>query len=201
VKDLPAQNDVAPVAQTHSPLHDPAGRYWLGWLRPVLWVCVAVGLGWMPTAVTQIGSVLAAVGQRRISIDDVVSSRISSYLAFNSMMATSVLPLILLVGAAGALRLKAWSRTVLFVFVYLSLVNSLAMVPLRLMEPHYLSLAEVWVVVVPLTLGSFVQGLALPGILWLLLRRTEIAALFTPVTTGSAFQPVTDQAVSNPTAA
>ena len=51
VKELPRQNDPAPIATSHSPVRDPVARYWLGWLRPLLWICIVVSTTSLPRIV------------------------------------------------------------------------------------------------------------------------------------------------------
>lgn len=189
VRELPRQNEPAPIAQTHSPAEDPAARYWLAWLRPVLWICAAVGAAWVPTAVIQIGSLMVAVGQKRITPYEFWNGRTLSF-ALDSILRTGILPLLLLIGALGALALKPWSRVVLLTYIWGAIVVNLAMVPLRLFESRFNSPAQVWLIIVPMVLGSFAQGLALPMILWVVLRRREIRSLFRPVESGSAFEPL-----------
>ena len=42
VRDLPPQHPPAPIADRHRPGVDPAADYWLGWLRPVLRISIAI---------------------------------------------------------------------------------------------------------------------------------------------------------------
>jgi hypothetical protein len=198
LKELPPQNDPAPVAQTHSPIDDPVARYWLGWLLPVLWICCVVSAASVPRLVGVLWAMLVG-GRRGIVVDDLW--RAIGTLSFWLGMIDLGLPLVLGVGAIGALRLKQWSRPLLLSYAGVTVVNTLAFFVGYLWRLRNAGL-QMWLLTGSETLNTTMKGIVLPLILWLLLRRPEIRTLFMPAGVGSAFQPLHGgNVVSNPTAA
>jgi hypothetical protein len=188
VKELAPQNDPAPMARPHSATDDPTARYWLGWLRPVLWVCVAIGGASLPHAVFQAASLVVAVGQQRIPSYVLWRGRDAVVIWLGNISEQCVLPLMLIVGAVGCLRLKAWGRMVLLTYGFVSVAVGLALVIVRTGSTRYDGWISVGLMTVPLAGMARIVGL--PAILWILLRRPEIRNAFVPLAIGRAFEPL-----------
>jgi hypothetical protein len=201
VKELPAQNDPAPVAGTHSPAQDPVARYWLGWLRPVVWVCVAVFVASLPRIAMVVWALTVPQGGRSATLADVWRAAGTFEFWVGLIAVELVLPLLLGVGAIGALRLRRWSRTALLTYSVAAFVSSVAAWLLSLWQTRRYWNLESSFLTGTESFRSLVESLILPVILWLLLRRPEIRTLFAPAMPGRAFEPLpAPDAVPNPTA-
>jgi hypothetical protein len=197
VRELPPQNDPAPLARAHSPALDPATQYWMGWVRPALWVGVAVGVGALPQALTLLGA-LGVVGWRReVLASDWWEGRRAVRLWLDQVLVVA-LPLWLLVASVACLRLKSWGRTAMLTYAATAVVLGLIAGVLRLEEPR-LGAAARWVVFIPGVVAALARELALPLVLWALFRRPEVRSLFLPPpTTGRAFEPLPVTAAAAP---
>jgi hypothetical protein len=182
VKELPPQNDPAPVATTHQPEDDPVARYWLGWLRPVLWLGCVVSVAGLPRLLTVVWM------PRAISLERAWAE--AGWLAVCAGMLDLCLPVVLGIGAVGALRLKAWSRPLLLTYAGVAAANGVVLSALHLWRLRLYASLDVWLIAGPDSLNALALNLALPVIVWMLLRRPEIRSLFTPVVSGSAFEPL-----------
>jgi hypothetical protein len=201
VKQLPAQNDPAPMAGTHSPAQDPVARYWLGWLRPVLWVCVAMFVASLPRTAMVVWALTVPRGGRSATLADVWRAAGTFEFWVGLIVVELVLPLLLGVGAIGALRLRRWSRIALLTYGVAAVVNGVAAWVLGLWQTRRYWDSATSFLTSTESVRSLAQSLILPVILWLLLRRPEIRTLFVPVMSGRAFEPLpAPDAMSNPTA-
>jgi|SRR5688572_23486010 len=197
VRELPPQNDPAPLARAHSPGLDPATQYWMGWVRPALWVGVAVGVGALPQALALLGA-LGVVGWRREVLASDWWEGWRAVRLWLDQVQVIALPLWLLVASVACLRLKSWGRTAMLGYAATAVVLGLIAGVLRLEGPR-LDVATRWVVFIPGVVASLARELALPVVLWALFRRPEIRSLFVPPpTTGRAFEPLPVNAATAP---
>ena len=174
--DLPPQNDPAPIADRHRPAADPAAQHWLGWLRPVLWVCVAAGAGQLPHAALVLWRLTIVPAGQSFRIDSLWRG-MSALQLWLEILGEIVLPLVLLVGALLCLKLKPWGRLALMTFAALRLVVAVS-TQLWYRRQFSDAGADMWEFVV-YALNSVTQSLVLPAVIWVTLRRPEIRALFT----------------------
>ena len=198
VKELPPQNDAAPVALPYSPRSDPSAEYWLGWLRPTLWICIGVAVAALPRLMITVWAVVPRWG-RSVTFADVLDGG-DALLWLELVLYQIVLPVLLVIGAIGALRLKSWARPALLAYAWASAVVVVAVSVIRVWGMRrYMPPTEAWMYNFAGTLESIARSLVLPAVLWVLLRRPEIRSLFLPVASGRAFEPLAaNDSVPNP---
>ena len=178
VTDLPPQNDPAPIARPHLPSDVPENVYWLGWLRPALWV----GIGIATLTLLQQAASLWLV-RDTVSVSHFLDQ---PWDLFIGTLDYALLPAALIAGAIGCLRLMPTARVILIAYGW----TQIAVVCVSVFQ-------SVWQVGVygqrdfyelTTSLGS-VHYAVLPAVLLGLLRRPEIRAIFTTARPGGGFDP------------
>jgi hypothetical protein len=171
VKDLPAQNDPAPIVQTHSWIQDPVAQYWFAWLRPLLWIGIvlsALGLTQQAVGALVLWNTRGASAFRVHDFWDLAAGAVGTVLG----------PTWLMAGSIGCLRLKSAARTILLAYALTTVVLGILSIAysvwviLWLRNDVFSPEQLLHVIVVNTT------ALVLPTILVLVLRRPEIRALF-----------------------
>lgn len=180
--DLPPQNDPAPVALPYSPARDPDAQYWMGWLRPVLWISIAVGFTSLPR-VASVFWLIASEGSDRL----LQSFGVTEFW-LDLVLGEVVLPALLAVGAWACLRGKARGRVLLLAYSVGAAANALLVFAIRQVQMlDYFSLAVPWMLNAVEEVLSLSRSVVLPLVLWWVLRRPEIRSIFEPSPRG--FEP------------
>ena len=173
VSNLPPQNDPAPIAAKHSPATDPAVQYWFAWLRPVLWIAIAVSSAGMAFQAVVALDAWIERGRAAFRMDDLLAMLVG-------VGTTILLPAWLLVASIACLRLIPVARTLLIVFAWAALLaGAFRIVHGAVTLPWSASWSRAATYLLS-SVVSILQGLTLPAVLLLLLRRPEIRSIFTP---------------------
>ena len=193
VRDLPPQQPPAPLAERHSPGSDPVADYWLGWLRPVLWLGIAIASLNLLTAAAGL-----LVGWEQLDVGQVMGE---PWAASVAVVRTILLPTWLMVGSVAFIRLVPVARRLLVVYAVVALVIGTAAAVFELW--HQWSRGRVpempvsWELMFMLNRAvEYAHSLVLPTVLLVLLRRPEIRSVFNPAAP-TGFEP----ALTNPAAA
>ena len=189
VRDLPPQKPPAPLAERHRPGVDPLANYWLGWLRPVLWIGISIAFLNLASA----GAGFFAAWDRLTVGEMMRETMREPWAASHGLMRTLLLPAWLLVGSVACLRLEPAARRLLVLYAVVALAIGAATALYliwnqwsRWRGPEAFSS---WQLMFMLSQGaSGAQSLVLPAILFVLLRRPEIRSIFTPAS-GVGFEP------------
>lgn len=176
VSELPAQNDPAPLVKSLRPSDLPENLYWLGWLKPVLWITIAVTS--ITLASVALGAWVMRDELRGLYPDVLVGTPMRSLLG---IFQTLGLPTLMLGGSIACLRLVPGSRQTLLAASCLSI----PIVSSNLAHYTWDSWRDgVWY---SYALGNAVSSahqLVLPAVLIALLRRPEIRRAFGSQGTG-----------------
>ena len=187
VKELPPQNEPAPIAAAHQAADDPVAAYWMAWVRPILWICIVIAISGLPRLAVLLWGMTGLGGPRYVTIAE--AWKAAGTVAFWLGLIDVSLPLLLAAGAVGALRLRAWSRHVLLTYAGAAAAIMFANSTVHLWQLRRFG-SDVWLFTAPESLYTVGKSIAFPVILWLFLRRPEIRSLFTPIVSGSAFEPL-----------
>lgn len=192
VTHLPPQSDPAPIADKHKPAADPAAQYWLGWLKPLLWMGIVLALlrlGQRPGAAWVAWPEIKAAG---FGLDQ-------PWLLAVGVLDDLLLPILFVVAAVAALWLRAWARRLLLAWAVAVIVLGAATAALSAgREITYYDRFDWAILRASHTLSSYVSSIVLPVLTFVLLRRPEMRALFEQPTSG--FEPLTDPTDASPTA-
>lgn len=184
VTHLPPQSDPAPVAQRGN---DPEAVYWMQWLRPVLWIGIvlgSLGLAQQLAGAWEVYDRAGTAGFRLHSPGDVVVG----------VVTTLLLPVWLVVASIGCLRRHPVGRMLLLLWAWTAILVGVVSTGRQIAgRLHMLWWAEEVTYQVT-TVAWAAQGLVLPTILVVLLRRPEIRSLFT-----AAGAPGFDPSLTDPT--
>ena len=182
--DLPKQNDPAPIA-SRFPRMSPEAQYWLGWLRPILWIAMApaaLRLTDAPGTFGGVAQLLTAPSTAAWTPADLVVPILSDL----------VVPAWLIVGGIVCLRIKPWGRTMLLLYpVPVLALAAWSQYERSSVYERFVESASFWSAVgmVRDSLETLARALLVPAILHVLLRRHEIRALFMPSATGFSVEP------------
>jgi hypothetical protein len=173
--ELPPQNDPAPVAGHFKPTHTADAQYWLGWLRPVIWIAIVVAALMIiraPLTVWTLGRTIWRPLSTTWTLGQLVVP----------VLTDVVLPGWLLIGAIGCLLLRPWARLMLMWYPLGILAFGLWATIQNVEREPLDQAAGAWLMVVSIArhLERLVQAMVLPIVLALLLRRPEIQTLFRP---------------------
>jgi hypothetical protein len=178
VTELPPQNDPAPVARRHVPSDVPENVYWLGWLRPVLWIGIAV------SCLTLTHQALAAWAAR----DDWTSYWLDEpWDVFVGTLQYILLPAFLIAASVTCFRFATWSRAALLTYAWIAI---LVLVLDFLTQSRRAARGDTWGLSMAGHAVAAAHQLALPVVLLVLLRRPEIRSVFTHARPGSGFEPI-----------
>lgn len=175
VTTLPPQSDPAPIAEKHSPDADPAVQYWLGWLKPVLWIGIAIAA----LNLVQVGvSCLVVWDDLRLA-----EAMRTPWATSTGLVRTVVLPVWLLAGSVACIRVVPVGRRLLLLYAFLALVvGAAAAVADWWRRWAYYDGRETlvsWELAYALdALLGYAHSLLLPVILLIFLRRPEIRSVF-----------------------
>lgn len=186
VKELPQQSEPAALAARYSPAELPIDEYWLGWLRPVMWISIAIaGVGLVQGLLLVTFTILTAPTVP-ISFHDLTLPHVILEL----LVILLVLPVWLGVAAAGVLHRRRWARPALLWYVVVAATAVVSDSLLKVMEDRPLSNdMQTALVNIAWQLDETVKSLLLPAVLWVLLRRPEIRSAFDHARVGSGFEP------------
>jgi hypothetical protein len=183
----PPQGDPPPFA-THAPAHHPAGVLaddqhdpaWVTWIRPILWLGVAVGVAKLLSWVATCRQYLEMYDQGRLSWTDWRLGMMVGDLAL-----TLSLPCCLLAGVWAALRKRPAARRILFAYV----VAALALRGIRLAVTLYAVSRSSYGMTAEYLLqqaDNLLEPSVYPLVLLILLRRPEVYSL--PAATPAGFE-------------
>jgi hypothetical protein len=172
--DLPPQNGPAPLARPHKPIDIPEHVYWMGWLRPVLWIGIIV------SCLTLFCQAVAAwEWSDSYWLDE-------PWDLFLGTMHYLLLPPLLITGSVACLRFVPWSRAALLTYGWLAISVYFSEF---VSESRRIAWDDSWVFEVAAQAVTSAHQLVLPLVLLFLLRRPEIRALFTHARPGAGFEP------------
>src|SRR5687768_12793556 len=112
VEGMPPQNGPAPLARPRLPTDVPENLYWMGWLRPVLWIGIAV------SCLTLFYQVAALWAARPYLTDYWQGGKLD---AFVGSMQYIFLPSLLIAGSVACLQFVPWSRTALLIDMWIAI--------------------------------------------------------------------------------
>jgi hypothetical protein len=181
--ELPKQNDPAPIASRFNRL-SPEAQYWLGWLRPVVWIAMA-------PAVLSLTEAPGTLGALVNSISSPSTAQFTPGELATHLLGDLIVPVWLIVGGTASLRLKRWGRHMLLLYPLAVLVLEASNLSDRYrVETDFESNGVWWTVgFVRTLLLVLLETLTVPAIVIVLLRRAEIRALFMPSATGFSVEP------------
>ena len=192
MRELPRQHDPAPLAQRRLPGDDPDVAYWVGWVRPVLWVAIVVAILEMAEQAVGLFEYVHSAGRPVFQSPTPV---------IWGGVAAIILSAWLLVAAIGCLRVNARARTMLLAWAWVALtLFGWGIVYGIVREVAYGSRSERFLATDIRIAASFARASVLPVVLLFLFRRTEIRAAFTRAST-AGFEPSLAHAEPAPTAA